>query len=70
MIDLEEIRSMAAKNPHMRVNTLLHLLEKRKKVEELREQRNRRDAIVKEIDALEDEKSRQSFFQWILNRGK
>ena len=35
-VDLEDIRAMAARHPNMRVNTLLHQLEKRRKVEELR----------------------------------
>jgi len=66
-IDLDELRAIAGTSPHMRIGALLHMLEKRKKVEELREQRNRRDAMVKEIEALEQP---TSFFQWLLNRGK
>ena len=57
-ISIEDIRAMAARNPHMRVNTLLHQLEKRRKVEELREQRERRDAMVKEMDA------KSGLFSW------
>lgn len=42
-IDIEDIRAMAARYPNMRVNTLLHRLEKRRKLEELREERERRE---------------------------
>jgi len=67
-IDLEELRAIAGASPHMRIGALLHMLEKRKKVEELRDQQNRRDAMVKEIDALAPPMS-LSFFQWLLNKG-
>jgi predicted LPLAT superfamily acyltransferase len=57
-VDLEDIRAMAARHPNMRVNTLLHQLEKRRKVEELREQRASRDAMIKEMDA------KSGLFSW------
>lgn len=38
-VDLEDIRAMAARHPNMRVKNLLHQLEKRRKVEELRKEK-------------------------------
>jgi hypothetical protein len=59
-IDLDELRAIAGTSPHMRIGALLHMLEKRKKVEELREE------LVTEVTKVE----LQSFYQWLLNRGK
>lgn len=66
-VDLEDIRAMAARHPNMRVNTLLHQLEKRRKVEELREQRERRDAMVNEAQSAGPEPA-FSWFNQLLGK--
>lgn len=58
-VDLEDIRAMAARCPNMRINTLLHHLEKRQKVEELR----------KEPKAKEADKPLWSAFNRLMGRG-
>jgi hypothetical protein len=57
-VDLEDIRIIVNRHPNIRGKNLLHQLEKRRKVEELREQRERRDAMVKEMDA------KSGLFSW------
>lgn len=72
MIDLEEIRSMAARNPHMRVNTLLHLLEKRKKVEELQAAQYQQHSGKSHLQQAFDDgrlKPEPSFWEKLMGRG-
>ncbi len=64
-VDLEDIRAMAARHPNMRVNTLLHQLEKRRKVEELREERERREMVR---EALKPQPI-YSWFEKMMGRG-
>jgi len=78
-IDLEELRAIAGTSPHMRIGALLHMLEKRKKVEELREERDRINTPLsanvdqghkRPLQAVVDEKSKQSFWERIMGRAR
>lgn len=69
-IDIQEIRVLASRNPNMRINTLLHHLEKRQKVEELKQAQYRHMTGESQLDrAVEDGRMPTSFFQWLLKRG-
>lgn len=60
-IDIQEIRVLASRNPHMRINTLLHHLEKRQKVEELKQAQYRhmtgKSALQQAVDEMKREPS-------------
>ena len=66
MNEVEFIRTLVARNPNIRGSTILHRLDKRRKLEELREERERRDAFVKQID--EQESKTFSWFEQMLGR--
>jgi hypothetical protein len=60
MNEVEFIRTLVARNPNIRGSTILHRLEKRRKLEELREEREQ---------AKEAEKPSWSpFLQWLGKR--
>jgi hypothetical protein len=64
MNEVEFIRTLVARNPNIRGSTILHRLEKRRKLEELREERERRDAFAKEAE----KPSWSPFLQWLGKR--
>ena len=61
-VDLEDIRAMAARCPNMRINTLLHHLEKRQKVEELRKERENAPRTYNDTN---DKPLWSPFTQWL-----
>lgn len=60
MNEVEFIRTLVARNPNIRGSTILHRLEKRRKLEELREEREQ---------AKEAEKPSWSPFNWLMGKG-
>lgn len=58
MNEVEFIRTLVARNPNIRGSTILHRLEKRRKLEELRE----------EQQAKEAEKPSWSPFNWLMGK--
>ncbi len=60
MNEVEFIRTLVARNPNIRGSTILHRLEKRRKLEELREERERREAMVSDVANGKP----QPFYSW------
>lgn len=58
MNEVEFIRTLVARNPNIRGSTILHRLEKQRKLEELRE----------EQQAKEAEKPSWSPFNWLMGK--